>query len=84
MIANLIALLEKLGPDAALLIEYLVAHKDQIAGLVALLLTLFKVPTPPAGSQAQAREVSDGEFIDACKKAGASTGDAQELLAVLS
>ncbi len=79
MIANLIALLEKLGPNALALINYLIANKDQIASLIALLMTLFNVPATPAGKTA----VSDSEFISACKKAGAATGDAQELLAAL-
>ena len=76
MIANLIALLEKIGPDAAALIEYLVAHKDQIAALVALLMTLFKV-------QPSKQAVSDDEFVEVLKRHGASTGDAQELLAAI-
>ncbi len=83
MIANLIALLEKIGPNALVLINYLIANQGQITALITLLMTLFNVPpvpTPPAGKTA----VSAEEFIAACKKAGASTGDAQELLAALS
>jgi hypothetical protein len=75
--ANLIALLEKIGPNAVVLIAFLIANKDQIDALITLLMTLFNVP-PPAKTA-----VSEAEFIAACKKAGASTGDAQELLAAL-
>ncbi len=76
MTANILALMEKIGPNAIVLINFLVDNKYGMAALIALLMTLFNVP--PAR-----QAVSDDEFIAACKKAGASTGDAQELLAAI-
>ncbi len=80
MIANLIALLQKVGPNALVLINFLIANKDQMASLITLLMTLFQVPPVPPNAK---MAVSADEFITICKKAGASTGDAQELLAAL-
>ncbi len=76
MIANLIALLEKVGPNGLVLINFLIANKDQIAALIALLVKLFDI-------QPAKMAFSDDEFISICKKHGASTGDAQELLSAL-
>lgn len=79
--AILIAFFKQFGPQALVLVEYLLAHKDDISKIIELLAVLLPLLgiTVPAGKTAP----SDGEFIDACRKAGASTGDAQELLAAL-
>lgn len=77
LLAKLLALLQKLGPQVLPLVEYLLAHKDQIASLIELLTTLFGT-TPKT-----ATEVSADHVIEEGRKHGIATGDLQELLAAL-
>lgn len=77
MLAQLMALLKALGPQAGILLQYLVDNKDQVIAIITLLTALLTPKTK------RGEAYSAEQFIEECRKHGIATGDGQELLTKL-